>query len=150
MKTEILNWQAAEIKSVYNSKHKADVKITCSGDIFKYIKNIFDNQEQHVEQFNVFYLNQANIIIGWKHIGMGGVTGVVADVRVIMKHAIDIMATGIILSHNHPSQNKKASPQDINLTNKVKEAAKLFDMAVLDHLIVCGDEYLSMADESLM
>ena len=145
-----LNWQAAEITTTYRSLHKPSDQMTCSKNIFKYIKPIFLAQEQHTEQFNVFYLNQANKIIGWKHIGMGGVSSVAIDVRVIMKHALDILSSSIILAHNHPSENKKASQQDINLTNKIKEAAKLFDMTVLDHIIICGDEYLSFTDIGLI
>ena len=144
------NWCAAELSTIYKVKHKPSVKISSSQDSYKYIKNIFNTQEQHIEQFNVFYLNRNNMIIGWKHIGIGGVSGVVADTKIIMKHALDICASAIILSHNHPSGNKKASYEDIQLTNKVKEATKLFDMALLDHIIICDDSYLSMAYEGLI
>ena len=80
------NWCAAELSTIYKIKHKPSVKIACSQDSYKYIKNIFDTQEQHVEQFNVFYLNRNNMIIGWKHIGIGGVAGVVADTKIMLTY----------------------------------------------------------------
>lgn len=145
-----LNWQAAEIKTIYNQLNKKDFKIIDSQSSFKYLKNIFDQQEKHVENFNVLYLNAANQVIGWKNIGIGGVSGVVADVKVIMKYALDILATSIIISHNHPSGNKKASQQDIALTNRLKETCKIFDISLLDHIIICDTEYISLAEEGLI
>lgn len=138
-----------EMASRINNIIPADIdKISCSEDIFNLLKNDF--AELRVEEFWVVLLNTANHVIWKQRIGIGGVSGVVADVKVIMKMALDHMATGIVIAHNHPSQNKKASKQDIDLTIKVKEAARLMDISLLDHLIFCGHGYVSFADEGLL
>ena len=80
-------------------------------------------------------------------IGRGGISGTVADVRVILKLGIENLASGIILAHNHPSGNLAPSNADISLTHKVKESAKLMDINVLDHLIVTDTAYYSFADK---
>ncbi|MCX6181915.1 MAG: DNA repair protein RadC [Bacteroidetes bacterium] len=123
-------------------------KITCSEDIFSLLKNDFADLQ--VEEFWLVLLNTANRVIDKRRIGIGGVSGVVADVKVIMKHALDHMASSIIIAHNHPSHNKKASKQDVDLTHKVKDAARLMDISLLDHLIFCGAEYFSFADEGIL
>jgi DNA repair protein RadC len=140
---------AVEIAArISNSTQEEVVKITCSNDIFNCMRQDFHGLQ--VEEFWLVLLNTANKVIGKQRIGIGGVSGVVADVKVIMKLAIEHMATSIILAHNHPSANKKASQQDINLTNKVRESAKLMDISLLDHIIFCGDNYFSFADEGLL
>ena len=144
------NWCAAELSTIYKVKHKPSVKIGCSQDSYNYIKNIFETQEQHIEQFNVFYLNRNNMIIGWKHIGIGGVSGVVADTKIIMKHALDICASAIILSHNHPSGKCTPSQTDISLTKSIGEFGKCIDLKLLDHLIFTDNGYFSFADEGLL
>ena len=133
---------------INNTAPKGIDKITCSEDIFKLLKKDFSDLQ--IEEFWMVLLNTANHVIWKQRIGIGGVSGVVADVKVIMKSALDHMANGIIIAHNHPSGNRKASKQDIDLTNKVKESAKLMDILLLDHLIFCGSEYLSFADEGLL
>ncbi len=138
-----------EMASRINNTSPAGIKkITCSEDIFSLLKNDF--AELRVEEFWLVLLNTANHVIWKQRIGIGGVSGVVADVKVIMKHALDQMASGVVLAHNHPSGNKKASKQDIDLTNKVKEASRLMDIALLDHLIFCGTGYFSFADEGMV
>ncbi len=123
-------------------------KITSSKDVFQLMRHDFD--ELRVEEFWLILLSTANKVILKQRIGIGGVSGVIADVKVIMKVAIDYMASSIVLAHNHPSGNEKASKQDIDLTNKVKESAKLMDISLLDHIIFCGDSYFSFADEGLL
>jgi DNA repair protein RadC len=138
-----------EMASRINNTAPAGIeKISCSEDIFSLLKKDF--AELRVEEFWLVLLNTANHVIWKQCIGIGGVSGVVADVKVIMKNALDQMASGIVLAHNHPSGNKKASMQDIDLTKKVKEAAQLMDIALLDHLIFCGTGYFSFADEGLL
>jgi DNA repair protein RadC len=74
----------------------------------------------------------------------------VADPKIIFKLALDELASGIILAHNHPSGNLTASQADLDLTKKLREAAKFLDIQVLDHIIVAGQKYLSFADEGLL
>lgn len=102
------------------------------------------------EEFWVLFLNQANKVIGKEKISSGGISSTIADKRMIVKSALDRLATGIILVHNHPSGNLKPSQSDIDLTNKTKEAAKLLDITVLDHIIVSSSGYYSFADEGMI
>jgi len=140
---------ALEIAARINNSNQEEVlQITCSNDIFKCMRQDFHGLK--VEEFWLVLLNNANKVIHKQRIGIGGISGVVADVKVIMKLALEHMATSIILAHNHPSENKKASKQDISLTRKVKESADLMDISLLDHIIFCGDEYFSFADEGLL
>ena len=102
------------------------------------------------EEFWIILLNRANRVIKKMQISQGGVAGTVADPKIIFKHALDELASAIILAHNHPSGNLNASQADLDLTKKLKEAGKLLDIQVLDHLIVAGQKYFSFADEGLM
>ncbi len=102
------------------------------------------------EEFWIVLCNRANKVIHKQSIGRGGVHSVVADVRIIMKCAFDHLAASIILCHNHPSGNLKPSQEDINLTKKVKEAARLFEMIVSDHIIIGDNGYYSFADEGVL
>ena len=102
------------------------------------------------EAFCVLYLNQANKLIKSEIISTGGLTGTVADTRLILKNALMHNSNQIIVAHNHPSGNKQASSADKELTRKLKEAASLMDIKLLDHIIVCGTEYTSFTDEGLM
>ncbi len=102
------------------------------------------------EVFCVLYLNQGSRLLKHEIISNGGITGTVADIRIILKHALMYHANKLILAHNHPSGNLKPSAADKELTRKIKESAQLMDMKVLDHLIVSGMSYLSMADEGFM
>ncbi|QTV06446.1 RadC family protein [Faecalibacter bovis] len=102
------------------------------------------------EEFWVMFLNQGNRIIKTEQISRGGITQTSVDVRIVFKRAIELMATAIILSHNHPSGNLNPSESDKNLTRKFSEAAKYLDLQVLDHIIVTQKSYFSFADEGFM
>jgi len=102
------------------------------------------------EVFAVIFLNRANKIKHFEVISRGGITGTVADPRIILKKAVEEEATSIVLSHNHPSGNLKPSRADEELTQKIKQAAGYFDIRVLDHIIVSDEGYYSFADEGLI
>ena len=95
-------------------------------------------------------LNRANKTIGYAKISQGGVSGTVVDVKLIAKYAVESLASGVILAHNHPSGNLTPSHQDIALTRKVKEALTLLDSQLLDHVILSADGYKSFADEGIL
>lgn len=99
------------------------------------------------EEFWVIYLNRRNEILKKENISKGGVDGTVADMKIIFKHAINQLASAIILCHNHPSGNLKPSKQDIELTKKLSEIGKLMEIPVLDHLIIGDNNYYSFSDE---
>ncbi len=123
-------------------------KIEGSKTAFDLIKG--DLMDLPHEEFWVILLNRANRIIRKKRVSEGGVSGTVADPKIIFKLAVDELASGIIVVHNHPSGNLKPSESDINLTKKIKEAGKVLEIALLDHLIIAHDRYFSFADEGLI
>lgn len=102
------------------------------------------------EEFWVLLLNRANRLIRKMQISQGGVAGTVADPKIIYKAALDDLASGIIVAHNHPSGNLTASQADINLTQRLKDGGKLLEIQVLDHLILAGHNYFSFADEGIL
>ena len=83
------------------------------------------------------YLDRKNTIIDRKNISKGGVSSTVVDTKIIFKFALEYLASGLILVHNHPSENRQPSDMDVSITNKVKNAALLFDMNLLDHAYLC-------------
>lgn len=123
-------------------------KITGSRDAYDLVKA--DLLDIAHEEFWIVLLNRANRVIKKSQISQGGVAGTVADPKIIFKLALDDLACGIILAHNHPSGNLTASQADLDLTKKLREAGKLLDIQVLDHIIVAGQKYLSFADEGFM
>ncbi len=122
--------------------------INSSGDVAKYLQTLLKDYRHEV--FTVLFLNKANKVNHFQIISEGGITGTVADPRVILKKALEEDAVNIILCHNHPSGSAKPSRADEDLTQKIKEAAKYFDIKVVDHLIVSDDGYYSFADEGIL
>jgi DNA repair protein RadC len=122
------------------------IKNSC--EIAEYLKIIL--QDYNYEVFGVIYLNRANKIKHFEIISRGGISGTVADPRLILKQAIEQEATSIILTHNHPSGNLQPSRADEDITSKIKLAASYLDIKVLDHIIVSEDGYYSFADEGMI
>lgn len=122
--------------------------VTKSSDIAEYLRATLEYRKQEV--FAVVYLNRANKITQFEIISEGGMTGTVADPRIILKKALENDATSIVLCHNHPSGNLKPSKADELITQKIKQAASYFDIQVMDHIIVSNEGYFSFADEGMM
>lgn len=135
---------------IRKTKKKFIGQIHSSADAARFLRLTFDKgQIELQERFVVLYMDRANQIIGYYRHTVGGITGVVADVRLILSVALKSNAVGIILCHNHPSGNTKPSEADIALTKKVKEAATIMDIQLLDHIILTKDGYYSFTDEGL-
>jgi DNA repair protein RadC len=124
------------------------IPVTCSEDIARFLQPKLRDQRREV--FAVIYLNRANRILQYEVISEGGITATIVDPRIVMRRALEENAIKIILCHNHPSGNLRPSRQDEQLTQKLKEAARLFDIDVLDHLIVGETGYFSFADEGIL
>ncbi len=122
--------------------------IRTSGNIAQYLRATI--KDYSYEVFAVIFLNKANKINHFEIISRGGITGTVADPRIILKIALEQGATSVILCHNHPSGNLKPSRADEELTQKIKIAARYLDIAVMDHVIVSEDGYYSFADDGLL
>lgn len=119
-----------------------------SGDIAQYLQTKLKDYRHEV--FAVLFLNRANKINHFEIVSEGGITGTVADPRVILRKALEQDAVNIILCHNHPSGSLKPSRADEQLTIKIKEAARFLDITVIDHVIVSEDGYYSFADEGIL
>ncbi len=145
--------QVAEVELVYKTKVKPSQrpKITTSVDAYEILQKIWNRDKiELVEEFKVLLLNRSNKVLGVLDASSGGITGTVADPRIILTAAIKANAVGIVLSHNHPSGSLKPSRADEELTVKIKEAARFLDMTVLDHIIITSEGYYSFADEGLL
>ncbi|MFN5171143.1 MAG: RadC family protein [Cyclobacteriaceae bacterium] len=123
---------------------EAKPKITGSKDAFELLRG--DLMDLPKEEFWVLLLNRANRVIAKRRISEGGVSGTVADPKIIYKFALEELASGVIVAHNHPSGNLSASQQDIELTRKLKEGGRMLEIQLLDHIIVAGTQYYSFAD----
>lgn len=134
-----------ELKKIQTDFPK--VKITNSKISADFIKQFYNNDIEIFESFFVLLLNQANLTIGYAKISQGGITGTVADVRLIAKYTVDSLATQVIIAHNHPTGNLLPSQADIEITKKIKQTLNIFDVNLLDHLILTADSYYSFADE---
>jgi DNA repair protein RadC len=119
-----------------------------SSDIARFLQISLQDRQQEV--FGVLYLNRANRINHFEIVSEGGITGTVADPRIILKKALEQNAVSIIVCHNHPSGNLQPSRADEQLTQRLKEAAQLLDIHMLDHVIVSEQGYYSFADEGLI
>ena len=143
----------AEVELIYKSKVKASMRplITRSADIKDILMQLWNpGKIEMVEEFKVLFLNRSNRIIGVLDASSGGITGTVADPRIILGAAVKCCAVNIILAHNHPSGSLKPSRADEELTIKIKEAARWLDISVLDHIIITTESYFSFADEGLL
>lgn len=123
-------------------------KITCSRDAYEEIRQHLMDKPH--EEFWILLLNRANEVLRPVQVSAGGISGTVADPKLIFKHAIEHLASSMILVHNHPSGNTTPSQADKDLTRKLRDCGKLLDVPVLDHLIFTDRTYLSFADEGLL
>ena len=145
--------RVAEVELVYKTKVKASErpKISSVKDCYQLLKELWnENTIEMQEEFKVLLLNRGNKVIGVYEASAGGITGTVADPRLILAAAIKSLAVCIILSHNHPSGNLKPSQADQELTQKIKVASGYHDIKVMDHLIISSEGYYSFAEEGLL
>ncbi|MBL4592814.1 MAG: DNA repair protein RadC, partial [Flavobacteriales bacterium] len=131
-----------------NSKAEKKPSIKSSNDAYNIISDVLSDLPH--EEFWVIYLNKKNEVLKKENISKGGIDGTIADTKIIFKHAIEQLASAIILCHNHPSGNLKPSNTDIKLTKKLKETGIMLDTPVLDHLIIGEKDYFSFADEGII
>lgn len=152
MKNIEIPTQFNEVRVSYKSSNytKESKKINASSDIYNLLKEFFSEDIDHHEFFILIGLNRANKITLVKKISEGGISGTVADPKIIFQYALLTNCSNIILAHNHPSGNIQPSNSDISPTKKLKEAGGLLDIQVLDHLIITADNYFSFADEGLI
>ena len=122
--------------------------VTCSRDAYEYVKSFIADLDH--EEFWVVYLTAGNRVLDRVRISQGGVTGTVVDHKIVVKRALELLAYSLILVHNHPSGVAQPSGEDRELTDKLAMAASLFDIHVLDHLIITDGAYFSFRQEGFI
>lgn len=125
-------------------------KIAGTQDAANFIRQFWGDDIEIFESFYLLMLNMNNVTIGYAKISQGGIAGTVVDVRLICKYAVDSLCSSVIVAHNHPSGNLNSSSQDINITNKLKQALQLLDIKLIEHIILTKDAYYSFADEGAL
>ena len=128
----------------------ARVAIRSSKDAADFIRQFYSDDIGIFESFFLLLLDQSNTTTGYAKISQGGIAGTVVDPRIVAKYAIESLSPSVVLCHNHPSGNLKPSDSDIAITNKIKAGLQLFDITVLDHIILTEDSYTSFADEGIL
>lgn len=161
MLIQMIEYKSFEYKSfihkyslVRENTNQYKTKVHKLEDVIKIIENILPDDIQ--EHFGVIFLNRANNTIGYRIISTGGIHNSIVDIRILFKYAIECLCSGMILFHNHPSGNYQPSESDIKLTNQIQEAAKLFNINVMDHIILTDKyndgekQFFSFANEGIL
>jgi DNA repair protein RadC len=151
---EAADWtKVSEVELVYRTKVRPSDRpyVKDSKSVYELLLGNWDkNKIELLEEFKVLFLNQSNRVLGIYAMSCGGITGTVADPRLIFSAAIQACATSIILSHCHPSGTLRPSRADEELTYKCRGAGKLLDIKVIDHMILSATGYFSFADEGMI
>ncbi len=143
----------SEISVCYRPSFKASQRpqVTSASAAYELFLHSWDlGKIGFLEEFKVLLLNRANRVLGLFTVSQGGISGTVADPKVIFATALKCGSPSLILAHNHPSAGLKPSQEDLNLTRQLAQGAKLLDIQILDHLIVTEEAYFSFADERLL
>ncbi len=141
-----------EISINYQYKNKLSElpKVVTSRDAETQFRAIWSDKLQSIEEMYLMLLNRANRVLGYSKISLGGTSGTIVDTKVVFQTALKSNASSIILCHNHPSGNLKPSEADQKITKSLKEAGKIMDIVLIDHLIITDEGYYSFADEGII
>jgi DNA repair protein RadC len=147
------SFQVSEVQLSYKTPVKPSQRpsITSSKDAYDILRSRWDEGKLDLlEQFKVLLTNRANKVLGIFEVSSGGISGVVVDPKLVFIAALKAGATGILISHNHPSGNLTPSQPDLDLTRKIKEGCRILDITLLDHIIMTSETYYSFADQGLL
>lgn len=140
----------AEIQVSYNTNSRVKQKITSSASAYEILKSNWNEGRLELqEEFKVLILNRANDVLGIYNMSKGSVSGTVVDIRLLIAVALKCNASGILICHNHPSGNLNPSEADIEITKKIKQASELFDIKMIDHIIITHLGYYSFLDSGV-
>ena len=128
--------------------HAEKIPVKSSETVFSLFYPLLGDLDH--EEFWLLMLNRANRVLGRFKVSQGGLSGTVIDTRIILKKALDNLASSIIVCHNHPSGNKQPSDADVKITGKLKKAAEMLEIKLLDHVIIADKSYFSFADEGMI
>ena len=124
------------------------VQVKSSETVYKLFHPLLGDLDH--EEFWLLMLNRANRVLGRYKVSQGGLSGTVIDTRIILKKALDNLASSIIVCHNHPSGNMQPSDADVKITGKLRKAAEMLDIKLIDHVIIADKSYFSFADEGVI
>ena len=145
------NWTVAEIQIMYRPLMIDQPKILTSNDAYLLIRQLWDIENMFLqEQFAALFFNQAKKMIGWKVLSTGTMKKCIVDIKLLASLALNCMCTDVVITHNHPSGNLNPSACDKSLTQTIKDALKLIDVTLMDHLIITADGYYSFSDEGML
>ena len=139
-----------ELKVTYKRTSLPIVKASNSKVCSDFIRPYFDECMDNHEEVKIIHLNRSNGVVNVHELSKGGMHSSIVDIRLILREALQISCVGVVLVHNHPSGNLKASQIDKEITQKLKKACELVDIALLDHIIITREGYLSFADTGLL
>lgn len=143
--------EVAEIKVSYSNTNLERIKVTNSQILFNLILKHWDlDLIEFQEEVKILLLNRANIVLGIYEMSKGGTSGTVVDIKIILGIALKCNASSIVITHNHPSGTLEPSEPDKSITKKLKEACRILDLNLLDHLIVTGQGYYSFSDNLIL
>lgn len=148
----------AELKVSYKRRRPADngqVKmpwiVSAPVDAVKYLRSVWDKDRlELIEEMLLVCLNSRLEVLGWVKVAQGGFAAAAVDPRIIFGVALQVAATRVLVAHNHPSGNTEASPEDRQVTERLKQAGRLLDIELVDHVILTRDSYLSFSDQGLL
>ena len=148
-----MNTYKSNLEKISLVKEKTDfkrVKVTSSKDAKFVIKQFYFDDIEIFESMFILLLNRSNNTIGYAKISQGGTAGTVVDIKIVAKYALESLASSVILAHNHPSGRLEASNADMKITEKIKKGLEIFDIRLLDHIILTKESYFSFADEGIL
>jgi DNA repair protein RadC len=137
-----------ELKKIQTNFPKE--KITSADVAADFIKQFYGDDIEIFESAFILLLNRQNQTIGYAKISQGGITGTVVDVRLVAKYAVESLASGVILAHNHPSGNLNPSEADKRITQQVKKGLEVLDISLMDHLILTTEGFYSFANSGTL
>lgn len=140
-------FKVREIQVTFNQDAYFFGQVSSSFDVYQFIKDRILSGIEVQEHFIALYLNQANKIIGYYHHSTGAINATLVDVEIVAAVALKTLAKSVVISHNHPSGNLSPSEADRSLTRRIKEALKLFDISLIDHLVITQNGYYSFAEK---
>lgn len=141
------NDYVGEMTMCYRRTNMPSVQITCSADVVKFARPLFNDCMDDHEELKFIHCDNASQVVNVHNAGTGTDLGVLCDIRDVIKQAIMIKTRAVVMIHNHPSGNKKPSKADVDLSLKLKDAFSLFDIRLLDSVILTKNSYYSLADE---
>jgi DNA repair protein RadC len=143
--------EVAEIKVSYSNTNLERIKVTNSQILYNLVLKQWDlDLIEFQEEVKIVLLNRANIVLGIYEMSKGGTSGTVVDIKIILGIALKCNASSIVITHNHPSGTLEPSEPDKSITKKLKEACRILDLNLLDHLIITGQGYYSFSDNLIL